>query len=161
MVDLTPRAPADSFTTMTEIVYPTHANALGTVFGGQVLAWMDICGAICAQRHCRSVMVTAGVDELSFENPIHVGQVVCVEARMNAAFHKSVEVEVIVRGEHPLTRASWPCVRAFVTFVALDASGATIAVPPLLITNNEEKLRQDEAVWRRGERLKRRVIKSV
>ena len=72
----TSKTPSASRTTMTEYVLPTHANALGNVFGGQILAWMDICAAICAQRHAGSVAVTAGIDDLAFERPIKLGQVV-------------------------------------------------------------------------------------
>src|SRR4051812_23245539 len=78
---LDPRPVSASVTTMTEFVLPTHANALGSVFGGQIMAWMDLCGAICAQRHTGRVVITAGVDELSFERPIKVGEGVRVSAR--------------------------------------------------------------------------------
>ncbi len=69
-----PRAPERSRTTMTELVLPTHANSIGSVFGGQVIAWMDLCGAICAQRHTGRIVTTAGIDDLSFERPILVGR---------------------------------------------------------------------------------------
>ena len=75
-----PRSPAASVTNMTEYVLPTHANVLGNVFGGQILAWVDLCAAICAQRHTGHIIITAGVDELSFEKPIKVGQVVLLSA---------------------------------------------------------------------------------
>ena len=117
-----PKRVADSLATMTEYVLPTHANALGNVFGGQILAWVDLCAAICAQRHTGSMAITAGVDDLSFEQPIKVGQVVRLSARMTAAFRTSVEILVEVEGEDAMTGARWPCVTAFVTYVAVDAA---------------------------------------
>jgi acyl-CoA hydrolase len=155
-VSLPPKSPAESRTTMTEYVLPTHANALGNVFGGQILAWMDICAAICAQRHAGTIAVTAGIDDLAFELPIKVGQVVKLEARITAAFRTSVEVEVIVEGEDAMTGQTWPCVRAFLTFVALDRAGARCEVPGLSLANDAERTREAEASERRAYRLSRR-----
>src|SRR4051812_22180327 len=120
---LPPRRVADSVTTMTEYVLPTHANAVGNVFGGQILAWIDLCAAICAQRHTGQMAITAGVDELAFAKPIKVGQVVRLEARVTAAFRTSVEILVEVEGEEATSGARWPCVTAFVTYVAVDERG--------------------------------------
>ena len=149
------RRPADSFTSMTEHVLPTHANALGNVFGGQVLAWMDVCAAICAQRHCGAVAVTAGMDEIAFERSIRVGQVVLVEARVVAAFRTSVEIEVTVRGEVATTGEIWLCLSGFMTFVAIDAEGKPVPVPPLVL-EGDDSARADEAHARRARRLARR-----
>jgi acyl-CoA hydrolase len=147
---------ADSITTMTEYVLPTHANLLGTVFGGQILAWVDLCAAICAQRHTGYLAATAGVDDLSFEKGIKVGQVVRLTARMTAAFNTSVEIMVSVEGEEATTGARWPCVTAFLTFVAVDAKGTPVAVPPLELSNDEERALADAAKARRDQRLLRR-----
>jgi acyl-CoA hydrolase len=141
---------------MTEIVLPTHANALGNVFGGQVLAWMDVCAAICAQRHCGAVAVTAGIDEIAFERPIKVGQVVRVEARVVAAFRTSLEIEVGVHGEEPTTGRVWRCLGGFMSFVAIDAEGRPVAVPPLA-PEGDDVAREREAHARRARRLARRA----
>ena len=90
-----PRTPDLSVTTMTELILPTHANSLGSVFGGQILAWVDLCAAICAQRHTGYTVTTAGIDELSFERPIQVGQVVCIIEAMKLMN----EIEADVSGE--------------------------------------------------------------
>ena len=97
---------------MTEFVLPTHANALGSVFGGQVMAWIDLCGAICAQRHTGRIAITAGMDELSFERPIKVGQVVRLRARVTATFRTSLELLVVAEGEDAVAGETWPCVSA-------------------------------------------------
>jgi len=148
-----PRPPARSRTSMTEYVLPTHANALGNVFGGQILAWMDICAAICAQRHCGTVCVTAGIDDLAFDQPVRVGQVVRVDACISAAFRSSVEILVQVRGEDPASGHTWPCVSAFLTFVALGPNSRPCAVPPLLVESEAERTLQAEAHERRSLRL--------
>jgi len=138
---------------MTEYVLPTHANALGNVFGGQILAWMDLCAAICAQRHTGQMAITAGVDELSFEKPIKIGQVVLLEARMTAAFRTSVEILVQVEGEDATSGARWPCVTAFVTCVAVDEGGSPTPVPALELTSEAERTLAAAALERRGHRL--------
>ena len=156
MPTLDPRTPERSLTTMTELVLPTHANSLGSVFGGQVLAWIDLCAAICAQRHTGHIVTTAGIDELSFERPIKVGQVAQITARMTAAFRTSVEVLVRVDGEDARTGERWPCVSAFVTFVAVDAAQRPTAVPPLSPATDEDRALAQDAAERRTARLARR-----
>jgi acyl-CoA hydrolase len=153
---LAPRPASLSATTMTELVLPTHANSLGSVFGGQVMAWIDLCAAICAQRHTGHIVTTAGIDDLSFDRPITVGQVAVLRARVTAAFRSSVEVQVQVDGEDARTGERWPCVSAFATFVAVDADLKPTAVPPLEITSEEDRELAEAAGVRRAERLARR-----
>ena len=141
---------------MTELVLPTHANSLGGVFGGQVLAWIDLAAAICAQRHTGRIVITAGIDDLSFERPIKVGQVAEVKARVTAAFRTSVEVEVQVDGEDARTRERWPCVSAFVTLVAVDDALRPTGVPPLAVVTDEDRRLAAGAAERRAARLARR-----
>jgi acyl-CoA hydrolase len=157
-----PRPVGASLTTMTEFVLPTHANALGNVFGGQILAWLDLCAAICAQRHTGCVALTAGIDELSFEGPIKIGQVVRLTARVTAAFRTSVEILVQVEGEEARTGERWPCVRAFVTYVAVDEKSLKPAlIPPLACESAEERALADAAIERRRHRLARRPPRDV
>ncbi|MBX3189746.1 MAG: acyl-CoA thioesterase [Labilithrix sp.] len=150
---LTPRPQSQSLTQMTEYVLPQHANALGGVFGGQIMAWIDLCAAISAQRHCGNMAVTAFVDDLRFEQPVRIGQVVRLEAKVTAAFHTSMEIEVIVEGEDATTGRRWPCVDARVTFVAIDANRKPTAVPPLVLDTDEVRASQAAGEARRGARL--------
>jgi acyl-CoA hydrolase len=161
MHDLSPKPAASSITTMTELVLPTHANSLGTIFGGQVLAWIDLCAAICAQRHTGRIVTTAGIDDLSFERPIRVGEVACVTARITAAFRTSVEVKVEVFGEAATTGERWPCVSAFVTFVAVDDGQRPVPVRPLAPVDAEDHRHLAEANERRALRLSRRKVSSA
>ncbi|WP_437586466.1 acyl-CoA thioesterase [Sorangium sp. So ce1000] len=147
---------SESVTTMTEYVLPTHANALGSIFGGQVLAWIDLCAAICAQRHTGSTVVTAGIDDLSFDHGIRVGQVVRLSARVTATFRTSLEILVSVEGEDAMTGHVWPMVTAFVTFVAVDASLKPTAVPPVLLETDDDRHLAAAAAERRARRLSRR-----
>jgi acyl-CoA hydrolase len=153
---LAARRVADSITMMTEYVLPTHANVLGNVFGGQILSWVDLCAAICAQRHTGQMVITAGVDDLSFEKPIKVGQVVLLTARPTATFRTSVEILVEVEGEEARSGARWPCVTAFVTCVAIDDSGVPTAVPAVEFVNDDERALAAAAAERRRHRLERR-----
>jgi acyl-CoA hydrolase len=150
------RSVAASLTTMTEYVLPTHANIHGNVFGGQILAWVDLCAAICAQRHTGYTAVTVCIDELQFEAPIKVGQVVMLKARVTAAFRTSVEILVEVEGEEATTGERWPCVSAFVSFVAVDDERNPTPVPPLALLTEEERVLASAALSRRERRLKGR-----
>jgi acyl-CoA hydrolase len=100
--------------------------------------------------------ITAGVDELSFEKPIRIGQVVRLTARMTAAFRTSVEILVNVEGEEATSGARWPCVTAFVTFVGVDEHSVPVAVPPLELVTEEERALAAAATERREKRLARR-----
>lgn len=151
-----PRSPRASLTEMTELVLPQHSNVLGTAFGGSVLAWIDIAGAICAQRHSGCVSVTASIDEVNFVAPIRVGDVVILGARVNAAFRTSVEVAVTVQVEDRVTGHRRACVDAFMTFVAVDDAGKPAAVPPLLAETADDERRVREATERRATRLAKR-----
>lgn len=148
-----PRSRDESITEMTEYVLPQHANALGNVFGGQIMAWVDLCAAITAQRHSGRMAVTAFVDDLMFENPVKVGEVVQLRARVSATFRTSMEIEVTVTGEDSQTRKRWPCVHAYLTFVCIDSQGKPAPVPPLLLDCLEVQESQARGALRRAHRL--------
>lgn len=138
---------------MTQIVLPEHTNALGTIFGGQVAAWIDICAAIAAQRFCRKQVVTVSIDTLEFLHPIQRGHIAIFRAQVNAAWTTSMEVGVRVEGEDPLTGELTHTASAYATFVALDVNGHPTRVPTLSPTNPEEVRRISEAGRRRADRL--------
>ncbi len=95
---------------MIEYVLPQHANVANTVFGGQIMAWVDLCAAVCAQRHAGRPCVTAFVDDLLFKRPVRVGQVVRLRAQVIATFRTSMEIDVNVCGEDTVTGETWPTV---------------------------------------------------
>lgn len=153
------RTPDESFTEMTELVLPVHANVLGSIFGGQVMAWVDICAAITAQRHCGRIAVTAAVDDLQFLAPIRVGDIVRLTARLNEAFGSSMEVEVEVEVEDPATRLRTVCVQAYLTFVCLDPAGQPLRVPTLTPRDDDDSDRKNAASARRRVRLEQRRLR--
>src|SRR3954451_8818246 len=97
------KSPQDSSVIMTEIVLPSDTNALGTIFGGKIMSWIDIAGAIAAGRHSRRVVVTASIDALHFLAPVRLGHFVHIRAMVNYAARTSMEVGVRVDSENPLT----------------------------------------------------------
>lgn len=141
---------------MAEFVLPPHTNAFGTVFGGQIMAWVDLCASICAQRHSGHLCVTASLDDLSFRRPVRVGQVLLLRARVTATFRTSMEIEVTVEGEDSLTGERWPTVDCRTTFVAVRSDGTPTEVPRLILETDEQRASQAEAEERRRQRLLRR-----
>jgi acyl-CoA hydrolase len=150
------KARAASATEMTEYVLPHHANVHGSVFGGQVMAWIDLCAAVCAQRHAGRPCVTAFVDDLMFKRPVRVGQVVLVRAQVTATFGTSMEIEVSVRGENTFSGERWPTVECRTTFVAIGEDGRPAPMPPLLLENDDDRAAQAAAEERRRARLAKR-----
>jgi len=150
-----PRSPRLSLTEMTEIVLPSHANALGTIFGGTVMSWIDICAAVVSQRHCGRIAVTAFVDDLYFRAPLRVGDVVCLQGRLNATFRSSMEVEVVVEHEDVASGTRTLCVEALLVFVMVDSEGKPQPVPPLLLENDDDRRRAREAEERKRLRVER------
>jgi len=153
---LTPRPRSASLTRMVEYVLPQHANIGSTVFGGQIMAWVDLCAAICAQRHSGHPCVTAFVDDLLFKRPVRVGQVVRLQAQVVATFRTSMEIEVDVTGEDTVTGEVWPTVEARVVFVAMDTDRKPTPVPPLLLETDDDRAAQSAAEQRRQARLAKR-----
>src|ERR1700733_2678166 len=98
-----PRPCSASQVIMTELVLPQHTNALGSVFGGVIMSWIDICGAIASQRHSRAQVVTASVDALQFVAPVYKGWTVNLKASINSTGKTSMEVGVRVDAENPAT----------------------------------------------------------
>ena len=148
-----PRSPSASYTEMVQVVLPNDANPLGFILGGTVMHLIDIAGAIACHRHTRSLLVTAAVDGLQFLNPIKVGDLIILRARVTATFTTSLEVEVEVFSEETLTGARKMTSRAYLTFVAIDRAGARVPVAPLLLETDEDRQKARDAEARRAARL--------
>ncbi len=153
MAEQSPKYPKQSFVEMTEMVLPQHTNAIGTVFGGTVMSWVDIAAATCAMRHCRKQVVTASIDALHFLAPIKLGWIVTIKASVNFTSKTSCEVGVKVTAENPLTEESFHTASAYLTMVALDSHGKPALIPQLLLESDEEKKRHSAAIERRKSRL--------
>ena len=145
--------PHESQVEMTEMVLPQHTNALGTVFGGVVLSWVDIAAAICAQRHCNMSVVTASIDAMHFLAPIKIGWIVNIKALVNFTAKTSCEVGVKIEAENPLTREYHHTASAYVTMVALDSNGRPSKMPAVKANSPIDERRHAEAAERRRARL--------
>ncbi len=148
-----PRTVADSLVEMTEIVLPEDANSHGSIFGGRVLALVDKCASIVAMRHAHSLVLTASVDSVAFLNAVRIGHVLILQGRLNAVFGSSMEAEVQVLSEDPLTSERKITTRAFVTMVAVGADGKPHKAAQLAATDAAERERAAEAAERRRARL--------
>jgi acyl-CoA hydrolase len=155
-MSLSPKSPRESEVIMTQMILPPDANPLNAAFGGKVMEWIDICGGIAAQRHCRQVVVTASMDDLHFHESIKVGWTVTLRARVLAAFNTSMEVGVTVTAEDPLTGWKALTTSALLTFVALSPGGGKMQVPPLLLETEADKKAFADAQNRRQERLSKK-----
>lgn len=138
---------------MTQLVLPTHTNALDTVFGGTVMSWIDISAAIAAQRHSGRDVVTASMDQLSFVAPIRKGWVVNLKASVNFTSRTSMEIGIRVEAENPKTSEIFHTASAYMTFVALGSDGKPTEVPKLTLEDDIEKRRFAAAQKRREQRL--------
>jgi acyl-CoA hydrolase len=155
--DMTPKSSSETAAEMVQIVLPNDANLHGAVLGGTVMHWMDLAAAIAAHRHARRPVVTVSVDQITFEAPIKIGQMAILKARVTMAGRTSVEVAVDVfsedldRGDRRHTST------AYFTFVAIDAEGRPVPVPPLRLDTEEERAENQRALARRERRLALRV----
>lgn len=133
----------------TIIVLPNDTNTQGNLFGGQLLAWMDVISSVAAHRHCKRVVVTAAVNNVSFQKPIRHASIVTLEAKVSRAFSTSMEIIVDVFVEDQITGEREKCNEAIYTFVAVDQNGAPINVPELIPETVDEKKRFEGALRRK------------
>lgn len=133
----------------TKVVLPNDTNTLGNLFGGQLLAWMDVISSVAAHRHCKRVVVTASVNNVSFKTPIKEASIVTLEAKVSRAFNSSMEVFVDVFFEDHVTGNRFKSNEAIYTFVAVDQNGGPIEVPELIPETEEEKFRFEGALRRK------------
>ena len=144
---------SDTITIMTELVLPNDTNVFGNLMGGRLMYWMDIAAALAAMKHCGAPVVTASVDNISFENPIRLGNVVHIEAKVSRSFNSSMEVHLSVWGEDALLHTRYKSNTAYYTFVALDLDGKPKKVNPLIPETEDEQKLFEGALRRRQIRL--------
>jgi acyl-CoA hydrolase len=150
---LKPKTARESYIVMTELVLPNDTNVFGNLMGGRLMYWMDIAAALAAQKHCNAPVVTASVDNISFENPIKLGNVVHIEANVTRAFTSSMEIHLNVWGEDLTQQYRYKSNEAYYTFVALDPNRKPRPVPQLITETEAEKKLFDGALRRRQLRL--------
>ena len=143
----------DSVTIMTEMVLPNDTNTLHNLMGGRLMHWMDIVAAIAAQKHCNRIVVTASADNISFKEPINLGNVVTLRSQVTRAFNSSMEVFIEVTAEDIPASKKIMTHRAFFTFVAVDQNGKPIEIPQVVPETAEEIELYEGALRRRQLRL--------
>jgi len=144
---------SESSMVMNEIVLPNDTNVFGNLMGGRLMYWMDIAAGITAVKHCNAPCMTASVDNLSFKNPIKLGNVVRIEANITRAFTTSMEIHLKVWGEDNLHQYRYESNEAYFTFVALDPNNKPRPVPAVIPETEEQKLLFEGALRRRQVRL--------
>ena len=156
MNGMTPKAVRESISEYSELALPNDANGLGNVLGGKVMHLVDLAGALAALRHARRPVVTASVDHMNFLHPVKIGQLILLRSSVNRVFRSSMEIGVKVWVEDLQTGAVRHTSSAYLTFVALDATGQTVPIPPVIPETEDEKRRYEEAAQRRDYRLEMR-----
>ncbi len=151
-----PRAAADSRSVLVRWMSITDANSAGFVHGGTVMKLCDEAAGLAAIKHSRCRVVTAGMDRMTFLEPIEISELVTFKASVNAVWRSSMEVGVRVEAERPRTGEVRHTSSAYLTMVALDADGRPVEVPPLRVDDPEEERRERDAQTRRRNRLAER-----
>ena len=152
-MDMEGKKASESFVVMNELVLPNDTNVFGNLMGGRLMYWMDIAAAMAATRHCNTPCMTASVDNLSFKNPIKLGNVVHIEAQVTRAFNTSMEIFIKVWGEDSLHQYRYESNEAYFTFVALDPNNKPRTVAPVQPETEAEKKLYEGALRRRQVRL--------
>lgn len=134
---------------------PEHANNLGNVHGGWIMKLVDECGALACMRHAQRRVVTVAVDSLTFRQPIKIGDLVTLTAEVSFTGRTSIEAEVHVQAENPVTGEKTYTNNAYLVYVALDDEGKPTQVPPIIAETTEEKERLKKAELRQKQRLNR------
>ncbi len=156
MSTLAPRLARESEIVLHQLMLPEHANMQGNVHGGVVLKLVDEAGAICAMRHARRACVTVAIDSMHFRSPVHVGQLLRCRGWVSWTGRTSLEVSMEVEAEDPITGQVVATHSGHAVYVALDATGQSTAVPPLVLESDAQRLAWDRAEARRRERLAHR-----
>lgn len=144
---------SESLVIMTELVLPNDTNTLNNLMGGKLMHWMDVAAGVSAQKHSNRIVVTASADNISFQKPIQLGDVVTLKAKVTRAFSSSMEVYIEVWAENIPSGTKFKSHSAFFTFVAVDQAGKPIDVPELIPETEEEDELYAGALRRRQLRL--------
>ncbi len=156
MTDDKAKTPSQSTVVTRYLVMPQQANPQGTAFGGAIMAWIDMVAAMAAERHCRTEVVTAGIDSMNFKEPVRIGDHVVLHASVNYVSRSSMEVGVRVTREDPVTGAQAVATTAHLTLVALDENKRPTTAPAILAQTPDEKRRYENARQRVQDRKERR-----
>lgn len=155
-----PKTPSSSRVTLAQLMQPEHANNLGNVHGGWIMKLMDEAAALACMRHAQQRVVTVAVDQVTFRQPIRIGDLVTFTAEVSYVGRTSLEAEVHVEAENPVTGQRTFTNDAYLVFVALDEAGNPVPVPPLQPENEAQQQRMAQAERRREYRLAQSRLKT-
>ncbi len=159
------RKVSESQSERNEFIMPGFANGMGNLFGGMLMQWMDLVGAMSATRHARTYTVTASMDHLDFVAPVHVGDLLILKSSVNRAFKTSMEVGVKAMVEDIRKQKLRHVSSAYITFVAVDKEGQGVVVPQLELETDHQRRRWEDAGRRRemrsGETLRKKRIREL
>lgn len=150
----TPKSIRVSRVTLSQLMHPEHANLLGNVHGGWIMKLVDEAGALACMRHAQRKVVTVAIDSMVFRQPIRIGDLIILSAEVSFAGRTSMEAEVHVIAENPITGEQTYTNTAYLVYVALDDDGRPTSVPPLRVETEDEERRMAKAQERQERRLK-------
>ncbi len=139
-----------------QMMQPEHANNLGNVHGGWIMKLVDEAGALACMRHAQRRVVTVAIDSMNFRHPIKTSDLVILNAEVSYTGSSSMEAEVQVIAENPITGQRWQTNTAYLVYVALDDDGKPTSIPPILAETIDEERKMAEAKERQKRRLEQR-----
>lgn len=151
----------NSRVTLNLLTLPEHANVLKNIHGGVIMKVVDEAGAICAMRHAQRPVVTVAIDSMIFHSPVRVGELLTLQAHINYTGRSSMEVEVKVTAENPITGQHTHTNSAYLVYVALDDTGRPTPVPTLVLETPAEEQRWTDAEARQAHRLSHQPPKDA
>lgn len=149
-----PKPIRSSRVTISQLMHPEHANLLGNIHGGWIMKLVDEAGALAGMRHAQRKVVTVAIDSMVFRQPIRIGDLIIINAEVSYAGRTSLETEVQVLAEDPITGERTHTNTAYLVYVALDDDGRPTSVPGLIAETEDEKRRMKKAQERQERRLK-------
>ena len=152
-IELAPKNTLTSRVILSQLMHPEHANLLGNVHGGWIMKLVDEAGALACMRHAQKKVVTVAIDSMTFRQPIKIGDLVILTAEVTYTGHTSMEAEVQVVAENPITGERTNTNTAYLVYVALDDKGQPTSVPALIVETEEEKQRMEQAKKRQAHRV--------
>jgi uncharacterized protein (TIGR00369 family) len=154
---LAPKPASESRVTLTQMMEVTDANVAGNVHGGVIMRLVDTAAALAAIRHAGGMAVTVSLDEMTFLEPVHIGDVLTLHASVNDVGTTSMECGVRVEAEDPISGGRVHAASAYLVYVAIDEDGRPRPVAPLLAESENERRRQREAKLRRATRMEHKA----
>lgn len=151
-----PKSPSRSRVILNTLMMPEHANHFGNVHGGIIMKLADEAAAIAAMRHAQKRAVTVAMDSMTFKQPIQIGDVVTCTAHVTYVSKSSMEVNVEVHAENPISGQVTHTNSAYLVFVALDDAGRPGAVPPLALETDYDRAEYAQGEARQKARLSQR-----